>query len=118
VIDAKHYTGKVEQRDRGGWFRTDWRLYVDGRDKTKLVEALDWQITAVEKVLSDPEIPIHAALCFVGASWGLFSKPFQQAGVWATWVAKLAEMILEPGPLRDNEVLAAAEGLARSVPAR
>jgi hypothetical protein len=68
VIDAKHYTGRVEHRDRGGWFRTDWRLYVNGRDKTKLVDALDWQIAPVEKVISDPEVPIHAVLCFVGAN--------------------------------------------------
>jgi hypothetical protein len=112
VIDAKHYTGKVEHRDRGGWFRTDWRLYVGGRDKTKLVDALDWQIAAVEKVLSGEEVPIHAALCFVGADWGLFSKPFQQAGVWVTSVAKLAEMILEPGPLGEDEVQAIAAQLA------
>ena len=118
VIDAKHYTGRVEHRDRGGWFRTDWRLYVDGRDKTKLVDALDWQIAAVEKVLSDTDVPIHAALCFVGANWGLFSKPFQQAGVWVTWVAKLAEMILEPGPLGENEVQAIAAKLARVLPVK
>lgn len=118
VIDAKHYTGRVEHRDRGGWFRTDWRLYVDGRDKTKLVDALDWQIAAVEKVLSGQEVPIHAALCFVGADWGLFSKPFQQAGVWVAWVAKLAEMILEPGPLGEDEVQAIATRLARALPAK
>ena len=118
VIDAKHYTGKVEHRDRGRWFRTDWRLYVNGRDKTKLVDALDWQIAAVEKVLSDPEAPVHAALCFVGANWGLFSKPFQQAGVWVTWVAKLADMILEPGPLGGDEAQAIAAKLARGLPAK
>jgi hypothetical protein len=116
VIDAKHYTGKVEHRDRGGWLRTDWRLYVDGRDKTKLVDALDWQIAALEKVLSGEEVPIHAALCFVGAGWGLFSKPFQQAGVWVTWVAKLADMILAPGPLDEDAVQAIATKLARVLP--
>jgi hypothetical protein len=118
VIDAKHYTGRVEHRDRGGWFRTDWRLYVNGRDKTKLVDALDWQIAAVEKVLSGEEVPIHAALCFVGANWSLFSKPFQHAGVWVTWVAKLAEMILKPGPLGEDAVQAIATKLARALPAK
>jgi hypothetical protein len=118
VIDAKHFSGKVEHRDRGGWFRTDWRLYVDGRDKTKLVDALDWQVAAVGKVLGDPELPITAALCFVGANWGLFSKPFQQAGVWVTWVAKLAEMILGPGPLGRDEVQAVTATLAQALPAK
>jgi hypothetical protein len=118
VIDTKHYTGKVEHRDRGGWFATDWRLYVGGRDKTKLADALAWQIAAVEKVLGAPQIPVHAVLCFMGANWGLFSKPFQQAGVWVTWVAKLAEMILEPGPLGEEDIQAMAARLARSLPAK
>jgi Nuclease-related domain len=26
VVDAKRYGGRVEQRDRGGFFRTDYRL--------------------------------------------------------------------------------------------
>jgi Nuclease-related domain len=37
VIDAKNYKGRVEKRDRGGFFSTDCRLYVGGRDKTPLV---------------------------------------------------------------------------------
>ena len=48
----------------------------------------------------------------------MFSKPFQQAGVWVTWVAKLAEMILEPGPLGEDEVLAIATRLTHGLPAR
>jgi hypothetical protein len=63
-------------------------------------------------------VPVHAALCFVGANWGLFSKPFQQAGVWVTWVAKLAEMILEPGPLGEDDVQAIAAKLAHALPAK
>jgi len=38
AIDAKHYKGRVEHVDKGGWFLTDWRLLVGGRDKTGLVE--------------------------------------------------------------------------------
>jgi hypothetical protein len=118
VIDAKHYTGKVERRDKGRLFRSNWRLYVGGRDRTNLVDALDWQIAAVEKVLSDREVPIRAALCFVGTDWGVFSKPFQQADIWVTWVAKLADMILEPGPISEATVQDVAAQLARALPAK
>lgn len=31
IIDAKRYKGKVEKRDKGGWFSSDLRLYVGGR---------------------------------------------------------------------------------------
>jgi len=40
VIDAKNYKGRVEKRDRGGFFSTDYRLYVGGRDKTALVAGM------------------------------------------------------------------------------
>jgi len=72
----------------------------------------------VKKVLGDPEIPTHSVLCFVGAEWGFFSKPFQHKDVRVTWVAKLAQMILEPGPLGEDEVQAVATKLARGLPAK
>ncbi len=47
IIDAKRDAGKVETRDVGGLFRSDHRLYVNGRDRTKTVDGLDWQVNAV-----------------------------------------------------------------------
>ena len=38
--------------------------------------------------------------------------------VWVTWVAKLADMILEPGPLGESEVQAIATKLAHHLPAK
>ena len=38
VIDAKNYTGRIEARDVGNWRTVDLRLYVGGRDKSKLLE--------------------------------------------------------------------------------
>lgn len=31
IIDAKRYKGRVEKRDKGGWFTSDLRLYIGGR---------------------------------------------------------------------------------------
>ncbi len=49
---------------------------VSGRDKTKLVDAMDWQIAAVRAALSDnadfADVPITAALCFIDAEFPLF----------------------------------------------
>ncbi|MDQ6613442.1 MAG: NERD domain-containing protein, partial [Actinomycetota bacterium] len=36
VIDAKNYAGMVEHRDVGGWLRSDRRIHVGGRDRTKI----------------------------------------------------------------------------------
>ena len=98
VIGTKKYKGRVERRNVGGWFKTDLRLYVGGRDQTKLADAVALQIDAVRDALGAAEVPIHATLCFVEADWGFFPKPFRQNGVRVTWSKKLAEMIAEPGP--------------------
>lgn len=82
IIDAKRDTGKVERRDVGGLLRTDFRLYVGGRDRTKAVDGLGWQLDAVCIVLDDVSVPVHPSLGFVGADWPLlFKKPFQLRGV-------------------------------------
>ncbi len=116
VIDAKHYKGMVERRDVGGWFKTDQRLYVGRRDRTKIADGLGWQIDAVRKALGGTDVPINAALCFIEADWKLFAKPFQQNGVWVTWAKKLAEMIAEPGPLTPVDVTHIADRLAAALP--
>jgi hypothetical protein len=44
VIDAKRFKGMVERRDKGGWFKIDFRSALSGAD-----------------------VPINAALCFIEA---------------------------------------------------
>src|SRR5262249_38779315 len=105
VIDAKQYSGKVEKRDVGGLFRTDVRLFVGGRDRTKLASGLDWQMAAIRSALADARVPIHGALSFVGAEWPLFfAKPFQLSGVWISWPAKLAELIIADEVMSIDDV--------------
>lgn len=66
VVDAKNYNGRVEYRNKAGWLSpADWRIYVGGRDQTKLAKGLEWQVTAVRKALGRADVAIHPALCFV-----------------------------------------------------
>ncbi|HWD52917.1 MAG TPA: nuclease-related domain-containing protein [Acidimicrobiales bacterium] len=116
IVDAKNYKGKVEQRDLGGWLKTDRRLYVNGRDRSKLVGGLVKQINAVLEATQGADVSVTAALCFVDSDWGLFAKPFHQGGVLVTWPRKLAEAIGEPGPLTRDEVIRLAQTLAIALP--
>jgi len=116
VIDAKKYDGKVERREVGGWFKSDQRLYVGGRDRTKLIAGLDWQGAAVHDALGVDEVEIHSVLCFVNAEWSLFAKPFQLNGVKVVWAQKLAEMIVAPGSLTPEAVARLADRLASALP--
>jgi hypothetical protein len=117
VIDAKNYEGQVELRDVGGWFRVDRRLYVAGRDRTKLVKGLDWQVNAVKAGLAPMEVPVKPVLCFV-KGWGRRQKPFAIDETLVIWSARLAELIAEPGPLDAAAVERVAHLLASLFPAK
>ena len=71
VVDAKEYTGPVTKVEVGGWFRTDSRLKVAGRDRTKLLEGLSWQMERAREALAHLSpgltVPVWGALCFVGS---------------------------------------------------
>jgi hypothetical protein len=120
VIDTKRWDGLVELRDVGGWFRTDYRLYVKGQDRTKTVRNMSWQIDAVKSALAETGIdaPLHAALCFVEAEWRLFAKPFTLQGVRVSGPKSLAAIIAENGPLDRDRVMAVASRLADALPSK
>lgn len=116
VIDTKKYKGRVECRNRGGLFKTDYRLYVGGRDRTRLAEQLEWQVEAVRTALADDGVPIQAVVCFVDAEWKLFPEPFRIMGTWIVWGKRLAEMVAQPGPLGPSDVSRIADALAVALP--
>ena len=84
AIDTKCYSAVVERRDLGGWFRRDERLYVAGRDCTKLVDAMDRQVNVVRQAVEaheDTGVSVTPLLCFVGAEWPLLRRPPHIGGV-------------------------------------
>jgi hypothetical protein len=93
VVDAKRYRGRVERRDRGRLFRADLRLYVDGRDRSKLVAGMTQPVAAVKRALDDHRIPVHPVLCFTGSEWPLLAEPFTLDGVLVTWPKALVRTI-------------------------
>jgi len=120
IIDAKNYKGKVERRDLGGLFATNIQLFVGGRNQTKLVTGLDWQVAAVRAAL-DPigfaEAPVHTAVCFTDSEWPMFAKPLQIGGVTVTWPAKLIEAVRTTGPLDTTTIDTLARHLSATLPA-
>jgi hypothetical protein len=104
VIDAKKYTGQVEVRDVGGLFRTDERLYVNDRDRTKLVEGVLGQIEVVRDALGDEfaSVDVHGVLCFVDCEWGWFVRQKHIKGVTALWPNALADHLSATGEHVDQ----------------
>jgi hypothetical protein len=118
VIDAKNYSGLVQQRDVGGFFKIDIRLYVGGRDRSKVIEGLDWQVKAVRTALNGLDVPVLSAVCFTDAEWGWFAKPFTTRGVFVSGPNALSRKIAETGPLSSRVVQETAEHLSQVLPSK
>ena len=113
VVDPKNYEGTLERRTAGTFFRPEARLYVGGRNQTKLVDGVLWQMSEVRKALGDDPMPIYGILCFVGPNWRrFFTRPLHVNGVAVMWPSKAAEEVQQPGPFDADKVTAVAALLA------
>jgi hypothetical protein len=119
VVDAKNYKGRVEKRDCGGFFSTDYHLYVGGRDKTPLVEGMAKQLAAVRAALGDEfaSVQICKAICFVAADWSLFARPLEMDRVHVLWPRALGKLIHSEGALGREAIVEIERRLAVALPA-
>jgi len=122
VVDPKNYRGKVEQRDVGGLFRTDLRLYVGGRNKTKLVRGMDRQVAAVRAVFSQDqkwsELPVTAVLLFVSPeNWSLLNfRPLRFGETYVLWGKALGKLLRAEEKISRNDVVEIERLLALALP--
>ncbi len=97
VVDSKRYKDKkVELRKVGPLFSRESRLYVGGRDKTKLVEALRKQLEIVHKALTDigyEHVPVRGFLCFVDAEWEFVPTALSFGPTRVVWPRGLIKLI-------------------------
>jgi hypothetical protein len=115
VIDAKRYGGRsVACREGAGLLRRDRRLLVDGRDETRLVEAMSGPVGAVVEAAGNllDGVVVRPALCFTESSWGLHPKPFLVKDVVVCWPKALQRILSRPGDLDDLRVRDIAAVLA------
>jgi hypothetical protein len=119
VIDPKRYDGKVEVVNKGGWFRPDIRLVVNGRDRTKLVDGVHKQrahVRATLKGTAFEDAPVYGALCFVDSTWPWFSKPKTVDGVVISWGKALRPMLTEAGDFDADRRTELHRHLAQALP--
>ncbi|MBA3841806.1 MAG: NERD domain-containing protein [Actinobacteria bacterium] len=120
VIDAKSYTGKVVQRPTGPFWRPDNKVFVGGRDRTKLVKGVEKQVEAVlAAVKGDPEIKgtlVYGGLCFVDSEWGLTDFPFQVGNIWVLYPGALRKRLNKGGSLSRDRMDHIAHRLDLSLP--
>jgi hypothetical protein len=76
TVDAKRYQGRIAVRGE--------RLFVAGRDRSKLVAQADRQRDAVRAALDGGgfhDVPVLPVLCFTGVEWPLLFPPRRAADV-------------------------------------
>lgn len=122
VVDAKLYSGLIEIRDIGGFFKTDKRLYVGRRDCSKLAENMTWQVDAVESALDaasvDLTVPVVPVLCFVNGEWPWFRPPNEYAGVRLESEDSLRDLVVTKGALDSQAIERLRDTLARALPSK
>jgi hypothetical protein len=104
ILDAKNMSGRVEARSTGPiWNRGPVKLFVRGRDRSQLIDGMQWQVAAVQMALGNLiesyGVKINPMIVFVGAQWGVFTRPMSIRGVWVGWPKKAAEVVGQRGPL-------------------
>ena len=82
----------------GGWFKTDLRLVVGGRDRTALVRGAEKQLTLIREALDRTQwtnVPITPLLWFVGdENWPLLAARVLAFGdVRVLWGKPLGKLI-------------------------
>jgi len=120
VVDAKRYDGRLRIRDKGGFFRTDERLYVGGRDCSHLADNMSWQVKAVETLLVSVghKVVITPVLCFIGVDWPLLFPPDSFRGVQLEDPRSLRKLITRTQVLEAGEIDKLARILATGFPAK
>jgi hypothetical protein len=121
IVDAKSYKGRVVKRDVGPFWRSEYKVYVGGRDRSRLAKGVESQVEAVLAALRGDSAAkgtdIHAALCFVDSDWGVFDFPFQVGAVWVLYPGALRKQLRKSGPLSRELMDRIAKRLALSLPA-
>jgi hypothetical protein len=114
VIDSKRYRGRVAI-SRPLFGRA--KLWIGGRNRTKLIDGLSEQVAVVEAVLlaAGPGIPLRGALCFVDTGLPRFGK-LAFDGYLLLYPKGLATRINADGPVDAERIAAVAAELALRLP--
>jgi hypothetical protein len=119
VIDSNSSTGKVTERNVGGWFKQESQLCLDDTDQTRLLDAIGRASDAVEWELGHLDVSgltLDRVICFTAAEWPrVFAKPLRISDTWVTWPGNLAELIVADGPLDVSAISTVAAHLDASL---
>ena len=110
VIDAKNYKGRirVESTRKHGE-----RLFIKGRNRTRLVDGLDRQVGLVRAAVGelDPDVPVRGAFCFIHTDMPLLRK-LSVRGYPLRWRKGMAQLLVADGPVLPEQIAFLTRALA------
>jgi hypothetical protein len=123
VVDAKNYHGTIRIRDRGTVFARADRLYVGGRDRSKLAENMGWQVEAVKRVLESvssdlPAVHVQPVLCFIDGEWPLLTAPTSYKGVRLEGTRSIRDLVGRGQLLNPQQIERLTRSLSVAFPAK
>jgi hypothetical protein len=120
VVDTKRYTGRIEIKRKGSFFRPEDRLYVGRFDRTKDVEGVRAQAGIVEQALIDSQVApnptVTPVLCFIDGDWPLPFPPNQLDGVYLEGPKSIKKLVLSASDYSPDEIERLARALAGLFP--
>jgi len=114
VIDAKNIKGKVSIANP---LFGPSRLMISGRNRTRLIDGLDRQVSVVREALTagGHEVPVRGALCFTTADLPMFGTLSMREHLLVQRKA-LAKRLNAKGPLQSAAIDMLARDLAGALP--
>src|SRR4051812_12339676 len=120
VVDAKAYKGRVVKKAGGPLWREQNEVYVGGRKRTNLAEAVNKQVDCVLVALKPAPAAkgtnVYGALCFTESEWALLDRPFQVGNIWVLYPRALCKRLTKKGPLERSAMERLATRLDLSLP--
>jgi hypothetical protein len=114
VVDAKDLRGKVRVAKP---LLGSPKLLVAGRDRTKLIDGIDRQVTAVRDALpaSEVEVPVRGILCFTRAELPMLGT-LRMRGHELLYRKALVKRLSARGDLDETSITTLATVLAAAFP--
>jgi hypothetical protein len=119
VIHTEQRRGTVTWRHARS--RAGHQLVVRGRNRQDLLLHLDGQVREVARVLLEhdlAEVPVRAALCFVGGNVPVLQRQLELDGRLVTWPCAFGKRLSLEGPMDDDVRAAVVRVLDAAFPER
>jgi hypothetical protein len=104
VINARMWEGPVAVEVGGTTFEPKDHLRIGTRNRTRLATELVRKAARVRRALGDSMVPVHAALCFIGGDWPLWTKPIEIRDVTILWPEELERRVVQLGRRERPEI--------------